>query len=562
MGSGASQPQNKATEESASSKPKGRPEPLLEKSPFDDIGTAGNILEHEIGSDDGQHKAVASATKLKRMAFGQQTYMDQQRDYDHTLAKLDLNKSGVVDWVDPGSVEKGSPSKNNGTPKGTPSTKMKFPDLSPTADAKSSASTPDGAKRVVSRKPPPPSVKPSPSTSIQPGAQQVVQAPNRPLPHQQAQFFNRMSPNMGTDSSPPSNSSTLVDGLSGLQSAHGHSFSQAPQQKGVYAQPNHYHSENQLVNRAVQPAGAGGGLGAYGASPTLSAGGNGGGPPAGLISRPFPGHHQPVTQSMGATTTDPDDSMIADFSRSSVKVDTFKKPDNVPILIIHNAVPSDASVRTKLPSVAGAVAGPPVQMKPGNMQQPVNPYLSPAVLGRGGNTPVSCGSTPAGSVHRPQVMHHSPAAHGAAPGLSGSGPGTPAAGAGPGPGSGMVTIQPVRPMTMGTSGAVPPSGIAPSPGSGMRPAPAPVPHGAAMMTAPVVKETKNVKRNRAQIPTQLAHALPTTGDWMNKRYIVNNYILLEILGTGSYGEVRSSSVILLFSGEMVCDLLFVFVIIS
>ena len=103
-------------------------------------------------------------------------------------------------------------------------------------------------------------------------------------------------------------------------------------------------------------------------------------------------------------------------------------------------------------------------------------------------------------------------------------------------------IQPVRPMTMGSSGAVPPS-IAPSNGSGMRPNPAPVPHGA-VMTAPVVKETKNVKRNRAQIPTQLAHALPTTGDWMNKRYIVNNYILLEILGTGSYGEVSVALCIL------------------
>jgi hypothetical protein len=78
-------------------------------------------------------------------------------------------------------------------------------------------------------------------------------------------------------------------------------------------------------------------------------------------------------------------------------------------------------------------------------------------------------------------------------------------------------------------------------GSGMRPTPAPVPHGGAPVTAPVVKETKNVKRNRAQIPTKLAHALPTTGDWMNKRYIVNNYILLEVLGTGSYGEVSLST---------------------
>lgn len=53
-----------------------------------------------------------------------------------------------------------------------------------------------------------------------------------------------------------------------------------------------------------------------------------------------------------------------------------------------------------------------------------------------------------------------------------------------------------------------------------------------------VKETSDVKRNRAQLPSKLTHAKPTTGDWLNKRYIVNNYILLDTLGTGSYGEVR------------------------
>jgi hypothetical protein len=52
-----------------------------------------------------------------------------------------------------------------------------------------------------------------------------------------------------------------------------------------------------------------------------------------------------------------------------------------------------------------------------------------------------------------------------------------------------------------------------------------------------VKETKDVKRNRAQLPAALSHAQPTTGDWLKKRYIVNNYILLDTLGSGSYGEV-------------------------
>lgn len=54
----------------------------------------------------------------------------------------------------------------------------------------------------------------------------------------------------------------------------------------------------------------------------------------------------------------------------------------------------------------------------------------------------------------------------------------------------------------------------------------------------VVKETQLIKRNRAHIPTNLNHAQPTGGDWLKKRYIVNNYILLDLLGTGSYGEVK------------------------
>ena len=53
-----------------------------------------------------------------------------------------------------------------------------------------------------------------------------------------------------------------------------------------------------------------------------------------------------------------------------------------------------------------------------------------------------------------------------------------------------------------------------------------------------VKETTEVNRNKAQLPQAFSHAKPTTGDWLKKRYIVNNYILLDILGSGSYGEVR------------------------
>ena len=55
---------------------------------------------------------------------------------------------------------------------------------------------------------------------------------------------------------------------------------------------------------------------------------------------------------------------------------------------------------------------------------------------------------------------------------------------------------------------------------------------------PGVIETSDVKRNTVGLPTTLTHAKPTTGDWLKQRYIVNNYILLDTLGTGSYGMVR------------------------
>ena len=53
-----------------------------------------------------------------------------------------------------------------------------------------------------------------------------------------------------------------------------------------------------------------------------------------------------------------------------------------------------------------------------------------------------------------------------------------------------------------------------------------------------VTETNSVKRKRAELPSNMAHALPTKGEWLSKRYVVNNYILLDLLGTGSYAEVR------------------------
>ena len=54
-----------------------------------------------------------------------------------------------------------------------------------------------------------------------------------------------------------------------------------------------------------------------------------------------------------------------------------------------------------------------------------------------------------------------------------------------------------------------------------------------------VKDTANITRKKAQLPQQeqLEHPTPVGGSWLKNRYIVNNFILLEPLGTGSYAEV-------------------------
>ena len=57
-----------------------------------------------------------------------------------------------------------------------------------------------------------------------------------------------------------------------------------------------------------------------------------------------------------------------------------------------------------------------------------------------------------------------------------------------------------------------------------------------MMMKSVVKDTHIVKRKNAVLPIQKPNAVK--GDWLTNRFVVNNYVLLNHLGKGSYGEVR------------------------
>jgi [calcium/calmodulin-dependent protein kinase] kinase len=55
----------------------------------------------------------------------------------------------------------------------------------------------------------------------------------------------------------------------------------------------------------------------------------------------------------------------------------------------------------------------------------------------------------------------------------------------------------------------------------------------------LIRDTKVVKKKRAELPQHnLPHPKPKFGDWLNSRTMINNYIILESLGAGSYAEVK------------------------
>lgn len=215
-------------------------------------------------------------------------------------------------------------------------------------------------------------------------------------------------------------------------------------------------------------------------------------------------------------------SLMADFSTGETP-SRSTRPQNVPDL------------RGQFGAVQ-ALQGP-------SIKKPMNP---PQPMGLGGPPPPMMGPPP-GMTGPPPMSGPPPMMSGPPPMMTGPPPMV-----GPPPGVGMMPLgmnipppnvalgmppgsnkvifvpMPVNPLTM-----TPPPGSAllpPSTGSSNRP----------ISTAPLptVIETTDVKRNRAQLPKNTEHAKPTTGDWLEKRYIVNDFILLYTLGTGSYGEVR------------------------
>ena len=189
-----------------------------------------------------------------------------------------------------------------------------------------------------------------------------------------------------------------------------------------------------------------------------------------------PTQPSPIRQSMHLESVDDDDLEMGEFSTDSTLNSTpFKRPDNIPLLVIPMS-PTPSSNKTPVAKVNN-----------------ISITTSNSIVNKPSQFPPNYHHSSGGSV-------------------SGSHP----------------FPSPLKPST-----AV--HNIVPVPNLGPGPNLVPTPQD---LNLPVVKETKDVKRNRAQIPDTLRHAKPNTGNWLNNRYIVNNYILLDVLGTGSYGEVR------------------------
>lgn len=91
----------------------------------------------------------------------------------------------------------------------------------------------------------------------------------------------------------------------------------------------------------------------------------------------------------------------------------------------------------------------------------------------------------------------------------------------------------VVPMTMVGGGATGTSPVkAATPIAASPPSPTPG-------QAAAIRDTKIVKKKKAELPQHnLPHPVPKFGDWLNSRTMINNYIILETLGAGSYAEVK------------------------
>jgi len=227
-------------------------------------------------------------------------------------------------------------------------------------------------------------------------------------------------------------------------------------------------------------------------------------------------------------------SLMADFSTGESPNRSFSRPHNVPDLRNQLGTLSIQQQQQQQQQ-------PPPVLQPGPFKKPMtaNGSNRPAIQG----LPMMLGPPPSTNIggpppnmmipSQPNLTMMPPVMNAGNIFMTGPPPNIAALQGLP-PNSNKVIFVPMNVPTnmMNPSMTPPPSNPLPSTASSSnRPPPSNAP-------IPTVIETTDVKRNRAQLPKNTEHAKPTTGDWLEKRYIVNDYILLYTLGTGSYGEVR------------------------
>mmetsp|Transcript_9981 Transcript_9981/g.13725 ORF Transcript_9981/g.13725 Transcript_9981/m.13725 type:complete len:1417 (+) Transcript_9981:52-4302(+) len=385
-----------------------------QSSSIDKIPENPSFLEGNNG--DSIDSRIAN-NKLKRLAFGQQGYMDQQRDYDETLSKMEFNKVSQLQW---------SPPPSNST------------SVTVSANMQQKSSFSSNENRSVKKPAPPPRKPVSDATgSSIPATHQAVLVPS----------FDNLSPNPHNNRFGTSNST--VDRFDNVSVNN----STTNSVKTV---------SNKPITRPI-------------------------GKPPEQQSRYFPDINDAD-----------DDADIGDFtSDSNIVLTPSKRPDNIPMLSI---TPTSVPLNTPFHTHS--------TLKSSGSHS--NNNSSYSVINNHSNN--------SSTKHQPRIVtpehtqQHLPI-------ISQSSEST--------------KPPPNRP----SAPHFPPISTS-SPPLKMNQSPIPVNATTPEMNLPMVKETKDVRRNRAQIPDTLRHAKPNTGNWLNNRYIVNNYILLDVLGTGSYGEVR------------------------
>lgn len=596
---------------------------IIAKSPFDGSDSFGEkALNATTVTENGPK---ISASKLKKMALGQESYKDKQRDYDATIAEVGVNKPAVILWssTEPSSLHKGAPpmvqqdplktvsgARPTVTPHrggGPPAFVVKpppprrvsstpqstglsthFPTLTQSPSSQNHQHSVSAThlpviapstlplQTAASEGPPPSFAERSFDTNENSSVQlpKLVASPESPISDARKRQQHQLSV-AGTESiirdstgsfkihGAVKTSSTKMDNVAAIEDDDDDDEDGGDGDDEIYDWIGHntqngYDVSASMVASSQQQSKSTDGdhQGSTAASSTskpVSSLMSGTRPPpqlsGGSAHPPYkapPDHSRalpikPFPHGGGLSVDPDDDGNMASFSSNHEPLTPSSRPSIVPVL----SIPGQSTPVSYLSQTQAQQKGVELGSKPGpppKLKSMDGNHVSSGGGGGGMTSAMSTSSdTGGGSSHSasPMASMHSKHVHGGAPAhIMMSKPGPPPQGpmAGPGMGLGRGAESISGPSPGGPGGT--PERLTTG-GRGMRPSPPPKP----AQGSHEVKETHDVKRNRAQLPSNLLHVQPTTGDWLKKRYIVNNYILLDTLGEGSYGEVGESAVV-------------------